>query len=144
MWRGWFHQETSQKKIYLRGKPSSNDIAQKVKRWNVKLHPPQIPLSVSWLGEAKTAKKAQKAAKAKPSQAMAAARFQKRHKGGGIKRPGARAVSKDTFNKWKGICKRQQGETCWTGGEIDNEFRSGINSELIMWRETEKQFNEWK
>ena len=36
----------------------------------------------------------------KPSQAMAAAQFHRSV----IKRPGARTVSEDTFNKWKGIC----------------------------------------
>ena len=35
--------------------------------WNVKLHPPQIPLSLSWLGEAKTA---QKSAKSRQSEAQ--------------------------------------------------------------------------
>ena len=29
--------------------------SRKQKVWNVKLHPPQSPLSISWLGEAKTA-----------------------------------------------------------------------------------------
>ena len=59
----------------------------------MKLHPPQSPLSISWLGEAKTA---WKAAKARPSQAMVAAPFQKRHKvvAAQTKKPGARAASK--------------------------------------------------
>ena len=45
-------------KSHVRGKPSSNgfSLAKVVKHWwNVKLHPPQIPLSLSWLGEAKIA-----------------------------------------------------------------------------------------
>ena len=46
----------------------------------MKLHPPQIPLSISWLGEAKTAWKAQEAAKARPSQAVVATLFQGRLK----------------------------------------------------------------
>jgi len=52
------------------------------------LQPPQNPLSISWLGEAKTAWKARRIAKARPSQAVAKAQVQERRKGGSSKMPG--------------------------------------------------------
>jgi len=65
------------------------------------LQPPQIPLSISWLGEAKTAWKARRIAKARPSQAVAIAQIQKRREGGSSKMPGARAASQNTFKQVK-------------------------------------------
>ena len=101
--RGEFHIETQAQYIVRypcevnpRAKRSSQSV-KRVKRET--LLPPQIPLSISWLGEAKTAWKARRIAKARPSQAVATAQVQKRLKGGSSIRPGARAASKDAIKQ---------------------------------------------
>ena len=48
--------------------------------------PPQSPLSISWLGEAKTAWAARRIAKARSSQAVAKALIQERRIGGSSKK----------------------------------------------------------
>ena len=110
------------------------------------------------LAKRRQRRKARKAAKARPSQAVAAAQFQKRHEDGDSKMPGARAVSEDTLNKKQGqylqipsgtnLFDMRDGKLMSKGSLAEGRYKLEMNkhSDNRMPKETTRIYKvkEWK
>ena len=93
----------------------------------MKLHPSQSPLSVLGVAKRRQRRKRKKQPKRSPAR-----QWQQRDSRSGSKVATSKGPTQEQYQKihstnQKVFAKRQQGETCWTGGESDNKFKSGIN-----------------
>ena len=124
----------------------------------MKLHPPQSPLSVSWLGEAKTAQKSAKSSQGEAQPGSGSSAIPEAARRWRQQNAGARAVSEDTLNKKKGqylqipsgtnLFNMRDGKLMSKGSLAEGRYKLEMNkhSDNRMPKETTKIYKvkEWK